>query len=274
MSNRIEGLNVHQEKFMDTFRRLTYRHQRWEVWSDFVSMTAIAIVNAVDKAHFETREARYMAIINRYESQEQKLFQKLFHIVVAALEAEPEQDFLGDLFMKLELSNHWKGQFFTTYQISRLIAEIQSVDLEQLIEQRGHISINDPACGAGALLIAFANSCRAKGINYQQHVLFVAQDIDNTAAMMCYIQLSLLGCPGYIVVANTLAHPDTGDLTSDNVWLTPFYFSKVWHWRRVFQSIDTLINQSTPKKAAVVQELMAPQKEEEPIYITEQLTLF
>ena len=52
--------------------------------------------------------------------------------------------------------------------------------------------MNDSACGAGAMLIAFANAAKQYGINYQKQVLFVAQDIDHTAAMMCYIQLSLL----------------------------------------------------------------------------------
>ena len=58
----------------------------------------------------------------------------------------------------------------------------------------------DPACGAGAMLIAFANAAKRHGINYQKHVLFVSQDIDRTAAMMCYIQMSLLGCPAVVVI--------------------------------------------------------------------------
>ena len=62
-------------------------------------------------------------------------------------------------------------------------------------QKQGWISVSDPACGAGALLIAFANECRRQHINYQTSVLFVAQDIDFLAGCMCYIQLSLLGCP-------------------------------------------------------------------------------
>ena len=61
-------------------------------------------------------------------------------------------------------------------------------------ENAGFFSVSDPACGAGALLIAFANLCRRKNICYHDKVLFVAQDIDLIAGLMCYIQLSFLGC--------------------------------------------------------------------------------
>ena len=80
---------------------------------------------------------------------------------------------------------------------------------EVQIEKKGHISVNDPACGAGAMLIAFANVAKKHGINYQKQVLFIAQDIDRTAAMMCYIQLSLLGCPAIVAVGDIKAICDS-----------------------------------------------------------------
>lgn len=57
------------------------------------------------------------------------------------------------------------------------------------------------------MLIAFANVAREHKLNYQRDVLFVAQDIDQTAALMCYIQLSLLGCPAVVIVGDSLAKP-------------------------------------------------------------------
>ena len=117
-------------------------------------------------------------------------------------------------------------------------------DAREQIQQKGWISVNDCACGAGALLIAFANECRKNGINYQTSVLFVAQDIDYITACMCYIQLSLLGCAGYVVVGDTLSHPATSvdhhgliPTPGQNVWYTPMYFRDVWHWRRAFSLI-------------------------------------
>ena len=57
---------------------------------------------------------------------------------------------------------------------------MQLGEIDGQISKKGYISVNDPACGAGATLIGFANAVMAKGINYQDHILFVAQDIDQT----------------------------------------------------------------------------------------------
>ena len=54
--------------------------------------------------------------------------------------------------------------------------------------------------------------------------------------MMCYIQLSLLGCAGYVHVGNTLTEPMTGhELFGDggeNTWYTPMFYAEVWGIRR------------------------------------------
>ncbi len=52
-------------------------------------------------------------------SEEWTNLAKCFAIVVEALERNPEQDFLGELYMELELGNHWKGQFFTPYCVCK-----------------------------------------------------------------------------------------------------------------------------------------------------------
>lgn len=229
---------VHWDKqFMDSFKKLTHRNQNWRVWSDFCEMAACAISNSVDKQIYEKREKRYMDIIGNYDRKEAEEFPKLLAIVTQALDDNPEQDFLGVLFQEMSLSSHWKGQFFTPYSVCKMMAEMQSIDLPELIKEKGHVNINDPTCGAGALLIAFANVAKEKGINYQNHIEFVGQDIDHTAAHMCYIQLSLIGCPGYVIIGNTLTNlaPQPEDH-----WYTPMYFSNVWHWRRLFQQLSRL----------------------------------
>lgn len=46
-----------------------------------------------------------------------------------------------------------------------------------------------------------------KNKDYKKRVLYpdgkiLAQDIDRTAVMMCYIQMSLLGCPAVVVIGD------------------------------------------------------------------------
>lgn len=246
-----------KNEFMKIFKQLTYRHQNYEVWHNFIYMCASSIANRFDQTHYDEREKTYLTIISKYDQKEQTLFPKLFAIVIEALEKNPEQDFLGELFMNLELGSHWKGQFFTPYHVSRLMAEVQMIDIHQLIKSKGYVTVNDPACGAGALLIAFSNAVKAQKINYQKHVHFVAQDIDETAALMCYIQLSLLGCSGYVVIGNSLTEPLTEDECHRNVWYTPLYFSKDWHWRRVIKSLESITKASKKIKGDSVQVVVA-----------------
>ena len=116
--------------------------------------------------------------------------------------------------------------------------------LENEIEQRGYFAINDPACGAGATLIASANVSKnilqKVGKNFQNYGLFTGQDIDMTVGLMCYLQLSLLGCAGYVKIGNTLTDPmrDNDDITK--YWFTPMYFSDIWKIRRMLGQINTI----------------------------------
>lgn len=187
-------LDRYQKEFADLFVNLSERHGRHEVLSGFITMTACYISNYCDKQFFDEREKLYLSIAKKYTKDELEMFAQMFAIVALALEDNPEQDFLGSLFYALNLHNKWKGQFFTPYHIGQFMAAINLAEADKQLRQKDIITVNDCCCGAGCLLIAFANEIRKGGIDFQRKVIFVAQDIDHTAALMCYIQLSLLGC--------------------------------------------------------------------------------
>lgn len=233
-----------KKEFMKTFRRLTNRWRSWDIWTDFVTMAACAISNSVDKLHYEDREKTYLRAINKYNKQERMLFPELFAYVVLALEDNPEQDFLGEIYTELGLNSREHEQIFTPYSVCYLMADITMGDLVEQIKKQGVIEIHDTCCGAGATLIAAANVAKEKlkdtELNFQNHILITGQDIDGLVAMMCYIQLSLLGMAGYFKVGNALTDPMTNNDSLDNYWFTPMYFSPVWHYRRVWRSIEKL----------------------------------
>lgn len=232
-----------------TLNKLSGRYSRWEIWQDFITMSAISIANTVDARHREARERVYLERAKKYSSEGLEAVATMLASVIAGMEANPDQDFLGEMYMGLNLGNDHAGQFFTPYHICHLMAEMQIGEgLEAQIEREGWISVNDPCCGGGALLLAFANVCREHGINYQTSVLFVAQDIDPTVAMMCYIQLSLMGCAGYVKIGNSLTDPPTcyGDnvlfpVGDENIWFTPMFFRNVWQYRRIWAQMDALM---------------------------------
>ena len=204
-----------EKEFLDVFNQMCYTRSSWQVWADVMSAIACSLSNAVDKTpeRYEAREKEYEQCIKRLGSVE--LPAKLMAIITAALTINPEQDFLGAMYMKLNLGNHWKGQFFTPYSLCQCMAEISlGQDENTEIKSKGYLSVNDPACGAGATLLAAANTFRKRGIDYQRDVLFVGQDIDRVVGQMRYIQMSLLGCPGYVVIADSLTNPVCGSTIS------------------------------------------------------------
>ena len=230
-----------KKQFLKTFNQLTYRHRSWDVWRDFIIMFACSLSNPVDKFHYEEREKRYLKIIKKYNKREQEQFPELAAYVVMALEENPEQDFLGSIFMELNLGDKSNSQFFTPYHVCELMAKVTEEDVAAVVKEKGYITINDSCCGAGATLIAAINEARKQlekvNLNFQNHVLVVAQDIDEIVALMCYIQLSLLGVAAYIKVGNSLTEPMSTDDNGENYWFTVMYFSDVWAMRRLFHKI-------------------------------------
>ena len=245
----------YQKEFCSLINRHASRYSRWQIWNDFLYLTAAALANVFPVPEREEREKQYLSVIGRYTAEEQKIFPEMLTIVTLALDENPEQDFLGSLYHRLELQQEQKGQFFTPYDISRFMAEIQFAggSEKEELERNGYISVNDPACGAGAMLIAFANAAKRNGLNYQKQVLFVAQDIDHTAAMMCYIQLSLLGCPAVVIIGDTLVkpmfHPD------NEVWYTPFYHLNRWRFSQHSGPEETAEVPREPEESGMPEEM-------------------
>ena len=56
-------VSVHRKEIVKSIVNLSQRHSRHQVFRDWVEMSAISIANAVDKAQFEQREARYLDIV-------------------------------------------------------------------------------------------------------------------------------------------------------------------------------------------------------------------
>lgn len=236
------------DEFRSKFRQLLSPQRRpIDIWRDFIVMSACAMSNTVDKTHYDEREKRYLDTINKYEKSQQHIFPELYADVVMALDENPEQDFLGEMFMDLHLDYEELKQIFTPYHVCQLMADVTMDDLVRQVDEQGYVSINDCCCGAGANLIAAINSARHKledaGLNFQNHILVIGQDIEELVALMCYIQISLLGVAGYVKVGNALTEPMTHGDSMENYWFTPMYFSDVWHTRRMIHKFMDLFKE-------------------------------
>lgn len=247
--------DTYKQRFQKGFRMLTYSKSSYEVWSDLMYLYAVEISNTITrnievlKPAWDAREKEYIRIAKKYNEKERtRIIPQMFTLMVLELERNPDQDFLGEMYMSLKISNKDAGQFFTQYSVCKAMADmtVNKEILKSAVKEKGYASIYDPACGAGATIIAGVNTCKNlfKRLNYQNHIYFVAQDLDITVANMCYIQLSLLGIAGTVKVGNTITDPSM-IITKENMakfWFTPVWFSPVWVNRRLFHGLDICMN--------------------------------
>lgn len=141
--------STHQTEFVKIFNSLCGRYGRWEIWQDFITLAAIAISNTVDRSQAAEREKTYMTIAGKYKPEEMLKFSQMLQEVVIGMDFNPDQDFLGELYMALDLGNDHAGQFFTPYNAiaqayQEQLTEIYSKNADVLIEaEKNKIGLRD-----------------------------------------------------------------------------------------------------------------------------------
>lgn len=190
----------YKSDFIKIFNRLASHKGRYEVFADFITMSAISLNNALIKN--QTLEDEFLSIAKRYSIDEYKKVTELFAIVQMALDLKPF-DVLGDLFMSLDFGSKHNGQFFTPHHISVLMANLTHGESLKEIETP-FVSLSDPACGAGSMILAYVEMMHENGHNPSQKLFVQAVDIDRVVALMCFIQLTLWDVPAEVIVGNTL----------------------------------------------------------------------
>ena len=202
------------------------RHRLYEVFSHFCELSALSLRNAVDVVGRDERELRFHKIRERYTDTQMTRFSHMLGTLVMLME-DGFADTLGNLFMSLEFGNQYAGQFFTPYELQRLMAELTMNDVTaELIAQRGgFIEMNEPACGAGGMVLACADVLRAREINPQKCLHVTAVDIAEICVHMTYIHLSLHHIPAIVVHGNTLS------MQEFDHWCTPAHILGGWRNR-------------------------------------------
>lgn len=215
-----------------------------DLWSDWVMMLAISISQVNDPQ--EERENQFNGIKSKYTPKQLEGLAELTSIYFELVDDEPYQDLLGGLYMELNMGNSSTGQFFTPYNLAKLLSEMTDKNaLTEAINQKGWCGINDSACGGGSLLLAGAENLLKNGINYQRYCLFIGQELCVVTACSAYIQMSMLGMPGAIICGDTLREPQTNSLpfinSSPRTWITPAYYMECWKELRLRYVTERMI---------------------------------
>ncbi|VTR59311.1 Type I restriction-modification system methyltransferase subunit [Serratia fonticola] len=188
-------------------------------------MAACAVHNQV--AFSQLLEDEYLTLVKRYERDDVNRMGKLLGILCNGLGQQQPiyDDMLGRIFMNLELSDARRGQFFTPFDISRMMATLSVQDLESKLKQATFLTVGEPACGAGGMVIAVAEQFSLAGYPPCQHMFASCVDIDPVAAAMCFLQLALLRVPAEIITGNSLT------MQYNRVLRTPTYYLNGWSVR-------------------------------------------
>lgn len=229
MASKAPAYMVHGGEIVKAIVELAYRHPTYQIFQDWLEMSAISISNSVDWGNANAREERYLELINQYSKEEQQKFPELFALLVKAMNQESEAgkpcDILGEVFHGLELHNKYKGQFFTPNHVCEFMGEIAIEGAEEAIAKQGYVSVCEPCVGSGSMVIGLAAAMANNKFDYQRQMCVTACDIDIKCVHMAYLQFSLYGIPAVIIHGNSLT------METWSSWYTPMYMADMWAMR-------------------------------------------
>lgn len=183
-----------------------------DVFRDFVTMSACAL-------SVQTREKEYLDVAKKYDREELNEFGKALGALTSEMEEFAFSDILGPYFCEINSKSgrDQRGEFYTPPCISTMMAKM-SVNVDEIVERGLPLTIGEPACGSGGMVLAIAEEfARAKSVDIMR---VTAQDISRVGCDMAYVNFALWGIPAHIIWGDTLRQ------TVNAAW-------KNIHWARV-----------------------------------------
>lgn len=152
----------------------------------------------------------YLATLEKYKSEKSReegdrnadLFSEAFGQLMR-LTQESNLDVLGDVYEEFGMNSNHFGQYFTPHPTAKMLARVNVDDSHD----NPPVSIADPACGSGRLLIYAAREI-------DEEVWAFGQDLDEMCAMISAINFTLFNLNGIIIQGDSLK------LTKHRAWQT------------------------------------------------------
>ena len=113
------GSDEIEKEFLNQFNYINPSLSGWQIWEYVISAIACSLSNSIelDDKRRARREEEYERSMKQLGGNV-KAVAKLMALIVDALEKNPEEDFLGKMYMNLNMGNHWTGQFFTPTSVA------------------------------------------------------------------------------------------------------------------------------------------------------------
>lgn len=210
-----------KKEIIETITAMSGRYAPYNIFSDWVMTSAVAIQNSCCMVHdkcWQEREKLYISTMERYTEPERDAFAKMFVLLGDAL-TENMSDVLGEIYMEAGMGSKYTGQFFTPFHLSELCARM-GIHPEEIREGE-RLTLNEPSSGGGGMIIAACKVLHEAGFDFQRKLDVVAQDLDWKGVYMTYLQLSLIGCRAIVVQGDTLCEPYRKGYPRERMMRTP-----------------------------------------------------
>jgi hypothetical protein len=238
----------------------------YTVIRDFFELSAISIRNNFDHGNeYANLEKRYTEIAQGYKKEYLEVFATALGMLGKKIQDAvncnaPFADWAGELYMDSGTSNGKAGQFFTPYSVSQCMARINFPKDEvkaKLGDDPNHVlTIYEPTCGAGGLIVASIDALNEAGVNYSWNAIVDCGDIDPRCVHMTYVTLSLLGVPAVVRLGDALA------MEYRQNWFTPAYLMAWPHFKRQIGRGNYPNSATVPKSSEPPENAPEPPKQE------------
>jgi len=181
-------LNQAQKKFVDLLSKVDYSKRLYEVFYDFCTLGTYSLALPFYR---DLASVEFKKVSEKYNQDQLAMFDTAFSIMVEDMETSGG-DFLGVIYGVCEFGNSRQGQFFTPYNVSMMMAKMTFTGVKDRIQEQGYITVNEPACGSGGMLVAVRQAMIEEGCNptLLHHVRELGHFINNgaeTKPVLCFI---------------------------------------------------------------------------------------
>ena len=149
-------------------QEMSGKYSTYEIFTDWIRCMALSIEQSthfIKDEEWHRRERDYINTMNKYSYDERMKLAELTGLLIETLEEGPD-DILGDVYMKADMGSKAAGQFFTPFHLSELSARVGLIGMidEYKAGKLDKITISEPACGGGAMILAAAKVIHESGI--------------------------------------------------------------------------------------------------------------
>jgi len=209
------------EKFKKGLSLLGNRLGIEKAFYTLLELMALAYSNRFMTEDYKERIERQHNILKDNSPKENEVYYELAQLLNQYINDHKDdpRDLLGRIYMTDVMppsSKNSMGQCFTPDDVCRLMAALSGSPGDNELNENGFIEVSDPACGSGAMILAYLWELHRTGKPYANIVAYLT-DIDIHCVWMAYVQLCMYGVPAVVVHGNSITDQKW------SYWFTPAY---------------------------------------------------